>query len=570
MTPVAEGTAPGLAQGLGGRATVYEDRFDPAAGFMQYATSVMTDKVRRQQAALKKQKEVQEKLANLEIKPAHELDLEELTTFRDSSMDELTVLLKNGQHGDITDATSPLGRVFYNMQKALGTASDMSAQNLELYESQLGAFQSKPGDYDADEYEKRMQYYQGLTTIKDRNDFLTGKTGLPGTDKAPEGQGVGLLVQNLDYFAPVEDLNASEYQNLVENGDITLGSSGPARERIKDVVRQKLLLGNYNNHIAKWGGDDKALENYVDQLTDHLAKQVNTSFTRAEDEKPAEWTWNAGSGMARLGDVTFVVGGQKEKSARLATPEEKAQKRSVHIAGKDYVLQSDDFDIVTISDDGGKPKPYDYDFVDVDGVRKIANLQGTKVIRDNGQYFIEGALATDVVGGDEFSFLQSYKQKNGKFVLPLDRFGNDSKFAAQYQVTLDELGSWMDEHASMQPEIKTRQINTPGFDDSQRRAAETPAETPTPAKTTNAGVATGQGSTPAVNRPVASAEGKEMVQKAVKEFDKPESQGLIDTYLKMQGYVPVFENTTVQVGGRSYDLANDVERLLFEKLFIKP
>lgn len=545
-------------QGAGsGRAVIYQDRFDPAAGFMQYAVSVRADKAKRQAAAVKRQKEAFERIKELEYEAADEVDAKELQNMWETSMNDLTTIVKSQEYGDVLDPTSQAGRTFFRVQKALETASTMSAENLKLLNEQISQFRSNPSEYNAEEFEKRMKYYNELPTISERNAFLRGEimegSTLP-TDY--QGAGMGLLVEDLDLLEPVEGIDATEWESLIEEGDATIGKKYADKDKTRDLVTKKLLSQDkFDRQVNAWmrkplEGYKPTEEGYIEYLTDYLVDQVNTKSTRTEDEDDS-FSFRYGNGWMEVDETRFGFGVQKANAVHVTSKAtegetEGATKPANDIAKQLGVDPNTDVAIASISTKGGKAKVFNYQ-MQFDGVNYAINMSPSKLVKVGDKYYLQGDALKDVEEADKGELLRvitalgAYTGRGDIVGVPLDIAGNQIAFETQFGVDVDVLGEQMDAYMGNQ------------------RQAQPPAE-PKPKESTPEKEGEKE-----VDEIEVAAEAA--VDQALSAPTTPDSKVVIENMLKTKGAKGKIEGSVVVVGGNTYDLTKESDRKMFKVLY---
>ena len=386
-------------------------------------------------------------MATLDVTPADEIDRQELLGSWEKSMNTLTEIINaSGGVTAFDDPTSAASRALFKMQKELDTQSLESAQNLEMYNAQMDMHKGNPEDYDSEETKKRIEYYSGLKTMKERTDFLNGRTNMPGHEnKYTEG----LLVPSLDKFAPLDNVVRTTFDSTKENGDITTMTKGAAREKIKAQVLAT-LTGNdaYAKHVRVYGDD---LEKYVDELTDKAVAEVHTQYSKTEDEGSRPFEMNFGGGIQETGDYRFAYGTHEGDRALVDDPLDENSRVAAYTSS---------YPNVAISRKDGKAPVFDYNIRE-DGKQLGANIRATEVIRKDGELYLRGTLASDVQDPDQM-FARMFGgsgSKNELVEVPLNQYGNQEKFAAQFGITTSELNQNMDSVVGQQEERNEQLAN---------------------------------------------------------------------------------------------------------------
>lgn len=557
MTPFDQslGDPRGTSQGAGtGRAVIYQDRFDPAQGFMDYALIVAERRAKKQQEALARQKEINEKFATLDYEVAAEIDNEELALMRDNFMTGLVEMAKGGQYGDVLNPGSKAGQALFKAQKELDAASTSSAANAELLKAQQKAFSQDPAMFDADEYEKRLNYYQGLKTIRERNDFLSGKIGMPSDS---EGAGVGLLVENVDFLTPIEDMTAAEFETITKGSDgLEKRYSGADVEATRDLVIRKLASGpHYERQVNRWlikpvAGYDPTLEGYTDYLTDQLVDQTKKLSSKKQDQVDG---WTFGNGFVETGDYRLTFGTQDSKYTTYG-----GQKAQEVVTPFDFerlgIGANDPIGISAIATKNGKAAPaFIYSYSDDKGVTQSLPIIASKIIKVGDRYYLQGQAQKDAARAGSGNIDRQIEGIGGLLaagdlaVVPLDVAGNDVNFEAQIGVPLEFVGKQIDEALASE---KQRRSNQPGLSE-KKAAASGQQTTPTPKSTEQ----------------VISEEVDAQVEAAFSDPLNPKNQEVIENRLRSMGKGVKFGDKKVTVGAEVYDLTDPQQAAVFKLLY---
>lgn len=429
-----------------GRAVIYQDRFDPAAGFMEYAQTQRLNKANQGIAQLAKQKEINKQLAELDFTAADDADRIELTELKDGLM-ESVVGISMQPGADIMDPTSEAGKMYFDAQKALDGGSTMSADTAKTFRAMTDAYQKDPSAFDGEAYVKGLEEYKNLPTMKARNEFLRREH--------PSGFGVGFMVPEVGLLSPVDELSAAEYESVLEVGDVTTTTGGASTSKTKELVMNRLLDPGNDQWIQRYVGKGKkfaTVEEGVDFLAKDLTNQVKTTAKTQLDEKSSPWSFDfsSGSGLEQNGDFVFGYGFEKLDGAlwggaTTMTPNSEKQNPVVNISYKD-----------------GKPKTFDYTSKNKEGKQEQINVQPTGLVKRDGQWYGRGTLSQDVpesINMNQIVVIGGGSAERGQMVeFPLDKYDNQNRFETQFQTSMERINANMNQVIGETDKAVTKEV----------------------------------------------------------------------------------------------------------------
>jgi hypothetical protein len=405
-----------------GRAVIYQDKYDPADGFIKFAQNDQLNKLKKEQARVAKQKILNTKLAEVDVTISDELDKEELMAHRNKGQEAVTNASIAGY--DLEDPSSPGGKLLWNTKKELEMDSAISADNKKMSQSMIDEYAKNPDLYDGEEYLKRLEEYQKLGTMRERNNYLKGIG-------SEDDFGTGLLVPEVDWLDPIEGLKATEYNFLFEDGNVTRGGTKADPDKTLDFVYNRLDTEIGRLAIRKDVGEGKRFEDidaYAEALRDDLVARANTSSSKTEDEKNEPWTWNfggGGSGIERNGKFTFIYGDEVLPNY---------DKTTSGIDGQLFSESTTERPVMNISWNDGQPKVFDFQTKDKEQV----NVSMTGVyLDDEGKLIGRGILLKPLPGGGfGTEFETGMAQKGEQIEIPLEVYDNRTRFESVYGNTV--------------------------------------------------------------------------------------------------------------------------------------
>lgn len=441
-----------------GRAVIYQDRFDPAEAIDRLAIMRGRDRLANKKAQREARKKANEALSDLDYEAFNNMDVQELTKAQQNLMDGLKqAAIKDGAES-VLDPTSPAGKLFFQSQKALDGMSLMSEQNNKILSDQMKLREKDLDGYDEEEYAARMKYLESLPTMKDRNDFLTGKVPMPGKEDV---FGSGLLVPKLDQWAPIDGYVAKMRDSKTENGDTTIRTKFVDKKALKDDITMMLTSPEWEQHLAKFGAD--GVDKYVDELVDRVVNTTSTLYQKTEDEKDQPFSFSSGSGFESVNGLRLVYGEDKDFAdtqnyggidnspagvfPRATTSVGIATKKGDRLPNYDYQVKIK-------SEDGNDEM-------------KSVQVKPTDILRiehgpNKGKMFLRGVLSSDVpVTVNQFSFDDtggSFNEKNNEIVIPLETGNNRDNLVAQMGVPLSHIEKNMDEFYGSQAQSQQDQM----------------------------------------------------------------------------------------------------------------